>query len=78
MDEAKVSARRWLQIRIRSWLVLAAVLAVPLAVYGQSIEQWWRTPKRSRETTSLCSTPPLTRIVIQEEDEEKLGIDLGP
>jgi hypothetical protein len=78
MDDAKVSGRRWLQFRIRSWLVLAAVLAVPLAVYGQSIEQWWRTPKRSRETTSLCGPLPSPRIVIMEEAEEKLGVDFGP
>jgi hypothetical protein len=35
------TARRWLQFRIRTWLVFAAALAIPLAIYGQSMERWW-------------------------------------
>jgi hypothetical protein len=89
------ASRRWFQLRFRTWLMFAAAVAVPLAIYGHSIERWWRTPSRisKRPVPMLKRVPyccggnrqrdlhPLVvhpRIVIREEEEEKLGIDLGP
>src|SRR5689334_15540526 len=50
------SSRRWVQFRVRTWLLFAAALAIPLAIYGPSIERRWRRPEPMRETSSSEGT----------------------
>ena len=63
-----------MRFRLRSLLIVLA-LAPPV---GAAISQAVVRPLKSRQAQSLCGPTTSPRILIQEEDEAKLGIEIPP
>jgi hypothetical protein len=60
-----------MRYRLRTLLIVLAVLPPVGAAISQAVARLLK----SREAQSLCG-PPTSRILIQEEDEAKLGIEI--
>jgi len=62
-----------MRFRLRTLLIVLAIAPPAGAAISQAVAKLLK----SREAQSLCG-PPTPRILIQEEDEAKLGLDIEP